>query len=82
MPFSHLWSGISGLGTPPHSADFIGDASPPFTELTESGYGLVPTSWELARIRYYHSKIRMKDSNSVVRILMIVLLVVGWLRDY
>ena len=65
-PFSRLWRGRSRSETHPDSVDFVGDAAPPFMELA-SGTEPVPTAEELTRIRYYHSKIMVKDTEFVVR---------------
>jgi len=60
--FSRLWHRRSRSDP----EDFVGDATPPFTELA-SVLEPVPTSEELARIRYYHSKITVRDAEFVVR---------------
>jgi hypothetical protein len=70
-PFSRLWNGKSKPDIYPRTADFAGDAAPPFTELAESGLGWVPASEELARILCYNSKITFKDSEFVVRVYVI-----------
>ena len=66
-PLSRLWNGRSRSDTHPRPTDFVGGAAPPFTELAESGLGRVPTSDELTKVRYYHSKIAFRDTEFVVR---------------
>lgn len=67
-PLSRLWNGRSKPDVShSRSTGFVGDAAPPFTELTEPGLGRVPTSEELTKIRYYHSKIAFKEAEFVVR---------------
>ena len=70
-PFSRLWHGRSRSGT--YSGDFAGDAAPPFAELA-SGTESIPTAEELARIRYYHSKISIRDADFLVRVHMCIYL--------
>ena len=64
--FSRLWRGRSRSETRPQPVDFAGDAAPPFAELA-SGLESVPTSEELERIRYYHSRMTVRDADFVVR---------------
>lgn len=77
IPFSRLWRGRSRSGSNQYSADFVGDAAPPFTELA-SGSDPVPTSEELERIRYYHSKMTAKDSDYVVRVSRVLFAMISW----
>ncbi|KAF9642692.1 hypothetical protein BDM02DRAFT_3132921, partial [Thelephora ganbajun] len=63
-PFSRLWHGKSRSDTHPHSSDFVGDAAPPFAELA-SGLDPIPAAEELARIRYYNSKMAIRDTEFV-----------------
>ena len=64
--FSRLWRGRSRSETRSQSADFAGDAAPPFAELA-SGLESVPTPEELERIQYYHSRMTVRDADFVVR---------------
>ena len=64
--FSRLWRGRPRSQTPPRTVDFVGDAAPPFAELA-SGSEPIPTPEELERIRYYHSKMTVRDADFVVR---------------
>ena len=68
-PFSRLWRGRSGSDALPNSVNFAGDAAPPFAELA-SGSEPIPTAEEVARIRYYHSKMAVRDADFVVRVYM------------
>jgi len=63
---SLLWRGRSRSETRSQSADFAGDAAPPFAELA-SGLESVPTPEELERIQYYHSRMTVRDADFVVR---------------
>ena len=65
-PFSRLWHGRSRSESRTDPADFVGDAAPPFAELA-SGLEPVPTAEEVERIRYYHSKMTVRDAEFVVR---------------
>ena len=65
-PFSRLWQGRSRSATQSHTAGFVGDAAPPFTDLA-STLEPVPTSEEMEKIRHYHSKMTTRDAEFVVR---------------
>ena len=80
--FSRLWRGRSRSDA--NSGDFAGDAAPPFAELA-SGSDPNPTAEELARIRYYHSKMAIKDADFLVRVYMasnlVIMVIFEILRD-
>ena len=65
-PFSRLWNRRSRSNTHPPSPDIAADATSPFAELA-SGSEPIPTTEERARIRYYHSKMTVRDADFVVR---------------
>lgn len=66
-PFSRFWNGRARSDSQPYPGDFVGDAAPPFAELA-SGSDPIPTAEELERIRYYHSKMAIKDADFVVSV--------------
>lgn len=65
--FSRLWHKRSRTDTDIHSPKLVAEAAPPFDEFASSSEP-IPTAQELARIRYYHSKMTVKDADFVVRI--------------
>lgn len=64
-PFSRLWPKRSKSVAHIHPPDFVGGTAPPFVELT-SGSETVPVAEELAKVRYYYSRMAVRDADFVV----------------